>query len=124
MGACSLLFYNKPGGEPFIMFYTVWSNFRVFENQVWKFTDLTEESGLHTYKVLWQVFTAGDFNNNGYPDLVATNWGENNFFRTLAGDKPLRIYYGDFNRNRRMDMIVSYYEESAGVYVPMNKVGQ
>src|SRR5690625_7315051 len=78
--------------------------------------------GLHTYKGLWQGVTAGDFNNNGYPDLLATNWGENNFFRTLAGDKPLRSYYGDFNRNRRMDMIVSYYEESAGKYVPMNKL--
>lgn len=114
--------YNQDG-EPDLILSTEWGTLRVFENQGGKFTDRTEEMGLHTYKGLWQGVTAGDFNNNGYPDLVATNWGENNFFRTLAGDKPLRIYYGDFNRNRRMDMIVSYYEESAGEYVPMNKLG-
>lgn len=114
--------FNQDGQQDLIL-TTEWGSIKVFENSNGKFADQTEALGLDSYKGFWQGIAVGDFNNNGYPDLVVTNRGENNSWRSLAGNHPLRIWYGDFNRDRRMDMIVSYYDEAIGEYVPMNKLG-
>lgn len=112
--------YNRSGEQDLIV-TTEWGTVKLFENNGGRFTERTEELGLDEYKGLWQGVAVGDFNNNGYPDLAVTNWGENNSYQHYSKENPMHIYYGDFNRNRRMDVIVSYFDENVGGYVPKNK---
>jgi hypothetical protein len=44
----------------------------------------------------WNGLAAGDFDNDGRLDLVASNWGENTRYERWR-PAPLRVYYGDFN---------------------------
>lgn len=109
--------YNRDGQQDLIL-ATEWGRVRVFENQDGQFTERTAELGLENYQGMWQGIASGDFTGNGYPDLVVTNWGENSIYQIENPDHPLRLFYGDFNRNQRMDIIDSYYEPQVGDYVP------
>ena len=58
---------------------------------------------------LWQTVFMDDVNGDGHLDILAGNWGCNNKF--WAGkDGPLRLYVDDFDKNGKMDQLVSYME--------------
>ncbi|MEX1268632.1 MAG: FG-GAP-like repeat-containing protein [Balneolaceae bacterium] len=113
--------YNLSGEQDLIV-ATEWGAVRLFENNGGIFTEKTTEAGLNQYNGLWQGIATGDFNGDGYPDVVVTNFGENSPYRVNPPEQPLRIFYGDFNLNRRMDVIESYYDEGSGGYVPSRKM--
>ncbi len=113
--------YNNSGEQDLIL-TTEWGSLKLFENNGGMFTERTSELGLDRYNGLWQGVAAGDFNGNGYSDLVATNWGENSPYRIENPDRPLRIFYGDFTRNGRIDIVDTYYDEQIGGDVPRRKL--
>lgn len=111
--------YNRNGWQDLIL-TTEYGSVRLFENNEGVFSDRTEELGFDQYKGMWQGIAAGDFNEDGFPDFVVTNLGENTPYQIESPDRPLKIYYGDFNRNQRLDMIETYYDEEVGGDVPRN----
>jgi len=115
--------YNRSGEQDLIL-TTEWGTVKVFENNNGRFTEKTAELGLDQYKGLWQGVATGDFNGNGYPDLVVTNWGENSPYQIEDPANPLKIFYGDFTRNGRIDIIETYYDESLGGDVPRRKLSE
>lgn len=111
--------YNQ-NGEQDLLLATEWGPVRLFENSGGRFTEVTGQLGFDRYTGFWNGIAAGDFNEDGYPDFVVTNLGENSPYQVLDSEKPLKIFYGDFNRDQRLDIIESYYDDEVGGYVPRN----
>lgn len=106
--------------DPDLLVSRAWDSLMLFRNDNGIFRDVTEEVGLAQHRGWWKGVTTGDFTGNGRPDIVATNWGTNSPYRIESG-RPLRMYYGDFNRDRRGEIIESYYASEVGGYVPRRK---
>lgn len=104
-------------GDKDLLFGRAWDSLILLENQEGTFTDVTHEVGLDEYRGWWNGVATGDFNNDGRPDLVATNWGTNSRYQ-LDGDRPLKMFYDDFDRDKRPEVIESYYEPEIGGYAP------
>ncbi len=110
--------YNNSGSQDLVV-TTEWGTIRLFENSDGEFAERTSELGLDKYHGWWQGITSGDFNNDGYPDLVAANWGENSPYRVRSSDQhPLKMFYDDFTGNGNTGIIEAYYDHSLGGYVP------
>ncbi|MEQ1463759.1 hypothetical protein, partial [Salmonella enterica] len=54
----------------------------------------------------WQTVTVADMNADGKEDLILGNIGENFAFHADKKN-PLKIWYGDFDENGRMDKIMT-----------------
>lgn len=108
-------------GDPDLLLSRAWDSLKLFENENGTFRDVTEEMGLSRSAGWWNGVTTGDFNGDGRPDIVATNWGTNTPYQLDSG-RPLRMYYGDFNSDRRGEIIETYYEPERGSYVPRRQL--
>lgn len=108
-------------GYPDLLLSTEWGPLRLFENTEGRFREITKQVGLDKWHGWWQGVTTGDFNNDGRPDIVATNMGLNSPYQ-VTGNRELRLYYEDINRDGRLDIIDSYYDEVVGSYVPRRKM--
>lgn len=111
---------NKNGAQDLVL-ATEWGPIRLFVNENGRFVDQTEKWGLDEFNGLWQGLATGDFTGNGYPDLIATNRGENSPYQVDDSNYPLKLFYRDFNQNQQLDIIDAYYDESTGGYVPRRK---
>ena len=56
----------------------------------------------------WRSLQAADLDNDGDIDFIAGNLGLNNKFHVTA-DRPLKLYAGDFDANKSVDIIPAYY---------------
>jgi hypothetical protein len=80
---------------------------RFFHNQRGKFQEATS-TGIADMSGWWNSLAAADFDGDGDIDYVAGNLGLNTKYR--ANDKePLCVQAADFNKDGRMDPIISYY---------------
>ncbi len=107
-------------GDPDLLVSRAWDALALFRNDEGTFRDVTDAVGLAEHTGWWNGVTTGDFTGNGRPDLVATNWGTNTPYQ-IDGGRPLRMYYADFNRDRRGEIIEAYYDATLGGYVPRRK---
>lgn len=103
-------------GDQDLVISREWDSILLLENEDGVFNDVSEAYGLTGIKGWWNGIASGDFNNDGYPDLIATNRGLNSSYQ-MEMDKPLRMYYSDFNGDRWVEVIESYAAEN-GEYVP------
>lgn len=116
------LFSDMTGnGEQDLLLATEWGTLRLFENRGARFVDITEEMGLSEYNGWWNGITVGDFTGNGLPDIVALNIGLNSAYQ-IHDNKPIRMYYDDFNWDGRLDILETYYSNEIGSYVPRRKL--
>lgn len=106
-------------GDPDLLLSLEWGSLQLYRNNGGNFEDVTEEMGLSDYLGWWNGVTTGDFNNDGLPDIVATNQGLNSPYQ-LKFNRPFRMYYGDFNGDRRID-IIEAEPDKKGNYLPVKK---
>lgn len=85
-----------------------WMPIRIFENTGNGFIEKTEAVGLSGYTGWWNSLLPVDIDNDGDIDFIAGNQGLNSQFRT-SDSKPLRLYYGDFDKNDDLDAICTQY---------------
>ena len=115
-------------GDPDLVLATEWGPVHYFENQGGRLIVQTEARGLAGYTGFWNGVDVGDVNGDGRLDLVATNWGWNSKYGRPSGpvrdiasptlDRPLRVYYADFDRNGSMDLLETKYHEERDAYLP------
>ena len=55
----------------------------------------------------WNGVATGDFDEDGLPDIVASNWGQNSRYQNFR-QQALIVHYGDFEGNGTVEFIESY----------------
>lgn len=100
-------------GDPDLVLALDWGTLRLLLNESGRFSDATEGSGLEGLSSMWNGVTAGDFNGDGFQDIVATSWGTNTRLDASAA-YPLRLYYADFDGSGTTDILEARYEPRLG----------
>lgn len=97
-------------GWPDLAIVGEWMPVTLFINNKGKLKDITTAEGLENTTGLWQSIKAEDIDNNGYPDLLVGNWGENSKLKTNEA-YPLTMYAGDMDNNGSFDQVLAVAKE-------------
>ncbi|MCS1407639.1 MAG: hypothetical protein M2R45_00799 [Verrucomicrobia subdivision 3 bacterium] len=108
-------------GRPELIVTREWNTLKVFTGNMDSPQDVTEQWRLDRLSGFWNGIEAGDFNNDGRMDLVASNWGHNHKYE-LAASQPLRLYYGDLNNDGQWDLVESYYHQLLDQELPVRSL--
>lgn len=79
-----------------------------YHNEKGKLVDATSSTGLKNTSGWWNSLLGADFDGDGDTDYVAGNLGLNSHFRA-SPEEPLCIYANDYNKDGRVDPVMSYY---------------
>ena len=88
----------------------------VFRNTDGIFSNITDSLGLHKYHGLWNGVATVDLDNDGWLDIVASNWGSNGRY-TPTFEHPVRAYAADFDFDSSIDFLETVYDKDLGDYV-------
>ena len=99
--------YNKDGRIDFIL-TGEYLELKLFENKGNGFTEVTQSVGLTKTNGWWNRLVICDVNKDGFPDIIAGNHGLNSRFKA-SPEKPVTMYYGDFDQNNKPDQIICVY---------------
>ena len=97
---------NKDG-KPDLMLAGDWMKIRTFRNTGSGMTEISVPELADT-DGMWASITAVDLDNDGDMDFVLGNCGLNNQYKASA-EKPLALYYDDFDKNGVVDPLLTYY---------------
>jgi len=92
-------------GDVDIIIAGEWMPLKVFANENGIFTDMTIKSGLQQTNGFWNSLETEDIDNDGDPDLIAGNLGQNTRIRASL-QKPATMYINDFDGNGRAEQII------------------
>jgi len=82
-----------------------WMGVTVFRNQKGRLGAGVEVGGSSG---LWQTMSVADVNGDGYPDILAGNWGHNS--KLYAGkDGGLKLYVRDLDSNGTVEQLMTYF---------------
>ena len=70
---------------------------------------------LSELKGWWNVLVTGDFNGDGFLDLVAGNHGTNSRFKASV-QNPISLYINDYDKNGTLDPILTFRAENKKDY--------
>ncbi len=105
-------------GDPDLLLALEWGPVRLFVNDSGRFSDRTRDFGLAARTSRWNGITAGDFNEDGLMDIIATSWGRNTRVRP-SSDRPLFLYHADFDRSGTLDLVLAQYDSRLEGVVPL-----
>lgn len=106
--------YNRDGRLDLVT-AGVWMPVQFYESDGKRLRNVTGKTGLPPMRGWWYSLEKGDFNKDGYPDLVAGNLGLN-YTYTTSKESRFGVYAADFDRNRTSDII--FTQEIDGTEYP------
>ncbi|MBM3847639.1 MAG: VCBS repeat-containing protein, partial [Verrucomicrobia bacterium] len=92
-----------------------WGPLRILYNNNGQLKE--EDRGLGAFPGWWTSVATGDFDEDGRPDIVAGNLGDNTEYRATSG-RPWKIRFGDLRGAGSCDIVESYFDEATGEEVP------
>ncbi|MFT6935139.1 MAG: hypothetical protein ACJAUQ_001532 [Maribacter sp.] len=92
-----------------------WAKIGFFQNNDGIFNE-QKEQGFSNEKGWWYTINETDVNNDGKPDYLVGNVGENFKFKA-SKKKPLKVYANDFDDNNTPDIVLS--TKYNGEFVPI-----
>jgi hypothetical protein len=115
-------------GDPDLILACEWGPLRIFRNErgqlvAWDppvqgaSSFLLAPSSFSALTGWWNGVTTGDFDGDGRLDIAASNWGRNTNYESHRA-QPLRVFYGDFDRNGTEDLISAYVDPLTQKVVP------
>jgi hypothetical protein len=104
-------------GHPELVLATEWGPIRVFRQDHGRLIEITTNLGLARFTGWWNGVTAGDFDEDGRLDLVASNWGRNTKYQAHR-TQPLELVFGDFDEDGTPDLLEAHYEPALQKLVP------
>lgn len=107
--------FNNDGWEDLLV-VGEWMAPRFFENQKGTFKEIFPLVD-NQINGLWQAVQGFDIDDDGDTDYLIGNWGNNTKF-TASKDKPMRMYYADFDTNGATETIVCTFKEDE--YYPLD----
>ena len=105
-------------GDPDLVLACHWGPVRVLRNDKGTFTDATEALGLAGFTGLWNGVATGDLEGDGRPEIIAGNWGLNTRWKATQ-EHPLKLYYGDLDRNGIIDLVEARFDRAMNKEVPL-----
>ncbi|MCC7374418.1 MAG: VCBS repeat-containing protein [Verrucomicrobiales bacterium] len=78
----------------------------------------TNQHSLSQLTGCWTGLASVDLDADGRMDLVVGNWGMNSRWQ-LAGDHPVRLYYGDYDENGSNEILEAAYVAELGDDAPL-----
>ena len=88
-----------------------WGHPQLFLNEESQFREASTSWGLTPYRGWWNGIAAGDFDEDGQLDLIATNWGRNTPYQRFRA-RPLRLRYGDLDGNGSIEAVELIHDPS------------
>jgi enediyne biosynthesis protein E4 len=86
----------------------LWMPVMVFKNENGVLTNKSPDFFDKPYSGFWNTIHIADLNDDGRPDLIAGNLGENSQMQAKAHE-PAELYYKDFDNNGSIDPIICFY---------------
>ncbi len=83
-------------GKPDLVIIGEYMPIKIFHNEGGKLKEVTKTMGLANSNGWWNRLQIDDVNNDGYPDIVAGNYGLNSRIKATPG-KPASLYVSDFD---------------------------
>lgn len=97
-----------------------WMAPKFFKNDGQNFV-LVQQFDEDTLQGLWQSIEAFDIDGDGDQDYLLGNWGSNSKFQANE-DHPMKMFYGDFDKNGATETIVCTYKD--GAYYPLDGLNE
>ncbi|MGK0188931.1 MAG: hypothetical protein ACI9R3_004745 [Verrucomicrobiales bacterium] len=97
-------------GKNDLMVTYEWGAVRLYAYSGGMLVDQTEQAGLADLQAWWNGIAGSDVDHDGDMDYAVTNLGLNTKYHASA-EKPLHLYYGDFDGSGVMQIIEAEYEE-------------
>jgi hypothetical protein len=94
-----------------------WMPAKVLINEEGKLKDRSSGYVPANTEGLWNCIQASDFDGDGDLDFVAGNIGTNHQMKS-ANDKPVSLYYSDYDNNGSIDPIIDYFVKDASYPYP------
>ncbi len=96
-----------------------WGGIQILINTGHGFTNATAAWGLDKITGFWNGVTVGDFDGDGRIDIVVSNWGQNSKYEgEYDAQRPLQIFYGDFNEMNRVEIAEAHTDLFTHKLVP------
>ncbi|MDE2721218.1 FG-GAP-like repeat-containing protein [Candidatus Palauibacter polyketidifaciens] len=105
-------------GDPDLLLAVEWGPVRLLVNRDGRFEDATAAFGLESRTGWWNGVTTGDLNEDGLPDVIASNRGLNSQF-TASSEHPATAYHADLDNDGFRDVIEARYDEFTRAMVPV-----
>lgn len=87
-----------------------WMPIVILKNEKGQFKDVSTSLGTEDTRGWWFSIEQGDFDNDGDMDYVVGNLGLNYKYKANETE-TFDIYFNDFDKNSKMDIVLSYYNE-------------